>query len=785
MLRFICNTKLTITKIYKMKTIYITLMMIAMSLTSYSQQTYKGTVIDRKTNETLTGAMVKIKKTNTGVITDLSGNFELSNTTPVDSISVSFIGYTTKTVKWNQGIIITLSPSSLTMNQVIVTSSRDRQERKDAPIAISVITPQLLEDTKATSIDQVLNKVNGVFMVDLGNEQHSMSIRQPISYKSLFLYLEDGIPIRTTGVFNHNALIEINMASTQSMEVIKGPASSIYGSEAIGGAINFITKSPTLMPTGKIQIQGNNIGYKRADFAASNTFKKVGIVASGYYANRTNGPRDHSDFEKLALTLRGDWKINKRTIWTNALSYIDYETDMTGSLDSTTFFDQDFTSLHTFTNRTVNALRFRSSLTEYWSEKSKTTFTAFARNNSIGQTPSYRVKDDYKPWGGGSGDPLLAHGEINDNSFQSYGFVAQHKQSFKFLKANWITGASIDFSPNTYSANYISIDKNTDGIYTGFTKTDSLLADYQVGILNSSAYTQLEVTPFKHAKIISGIRYDRIDYDYDNNLDSLAFSGAPDEQNYFEHFTPKVGMTYDFGKGNGAYGNYSVGFSPPGVGDLYRGTKVPTLKPATYSNYEVGGWISLIKNKASIEVSFYQLNGTNEIISVLQGDGSSKNENAGQTKHEGVEYTLNLTPFKSLTLRFSGANSTHTFVKHEEGSTDLSGNDMNGAPKFIANAEITYKPHFIKNARISLEWQHASSYYLDTKNTETYPGFNLINIRAGYKIKNFDLWVNTINVTNSLYATNVRKSKWGKSYTIGSPLSVNIGVAYKFKGKKK
>ena len=768
-----------------MKTLYITLLMIAVSLNTYAQQLFTGQVIDAKTNEPLTGAMVKIDNTNKGGVTDLNGNFTLPSTQPIEFITVSFIGYESKQMKWKQNLIIPLSPSSLTINQVIVTSSRDRQERKDAPIAISVITPELLEDTKATSIDQVLNKVNGVFMVDLGNEQHSMSIRQPISYKSLFLYLEDGIPIRTMGVFNHNALIEINMASTQSMEIVKGPASSIYGSEAIGGAINFITKKPTLTPEGKIQIQGNNIGYKRADFFASNTWKNLGIVASGYYANRSNGPRDHSDFNKLALTLRGDWKINSKTLWTNALSYIDYETDMTGSLDSTNFFNQNFTSLHTFTNRTVNALRFRSTLTEYWSEKSKTTFTGFARNNSIGQTPSYRVKDDYKPWGGGSGNPLLAHGEVNDNSFQSYGVLAQHKQSFKFLKTNWITGVSVDYSPNTYSANYISIDKSSDGIYTGFTKSDSLLADYHVNLLNSSAYTQLEITPLKNTKIVGGIRYDRIDYDYDNNLDSLAFSGAPDEKNHFQHVTPKIGVTYDFGKGIGTYANYSVGFSPPGVGDLYRGTKVPTLKPATYSNYEVGGWITFAKNKARVELTYYQLNGTNEIIRVLQDDGSSINENAGQTKHEGIEYTINYTPIKSLSLRFSATNANHTFINYSEGSTDLSGNAMNGASKFISNAEVTFKPSFIKNARISLEWQHASSYYLDTKNTEKYPGFDLLNIRVGYKIKNFDFWVNAINITNSLYATNVRKSKWGKSYTIGSPLAINVGLAYNFKGKKK
>lgn len=758
--------------------------MMAFTYNSHTQQVHKGAVVDIETNEPLTGAIVRIQNTKEASITDLNGKFEFSNSTKIDSISVSFTGYMTKTVKWEQGMVVSLSPSSFILNQVIVTSNRDRQERKDAPMAISVISPQLLDETKATSVDQVLNKVNGVFMVNLGNEQHSMSMRQPLSYKSLFLYLEDGIPIRTMGVFNHNALIEINMASVQRIEVVKGPASSIYGSEAIGGAVNFITKKPTLLPTGKIQIQGNNIGYKRADFSASNTFNKVGFVVSGYYANRKNGPREHSDFEKLALTFRSDWKINNKTLWTNAVSYIDYKTDMTGGLDSANFFNQNFTSLQTFTYRKVNALRFRSTLTEYWNENSKTNFTAFVRNNSVGQNPHYRIKNDYKPWNG-TGNPLLAHGEVNVNAFQSYGFLAQHKQTFKFLKTNWISGLTVDYSPNTYKANYIVIDKNSEGVYTDYTKTDSLLADYNVGILNYSAYTQFEMTPLKRTKLVAGLRYDRINYNYDNNLDSMAFSGAPDGQNFFDHFTPKVGVTYDFGKGRGAYGNYSVGFSPPGVGDLYRGTKIPSLKPATYSNYEVGGWINFAKNKASIEVSLYQLNGTNEIISVLQDDGSSKNENAGQTKHEGIEYTLNYNPVKSLSFRFSGANSNHTFVKHVEGKVDLAGNQMNGAPKFIANSEIIYKPKFIKNARISLEWQHLSSYYMDTKNTEKYPGFNLINLRMGYKIKNFDLWMNVLNLTDELYATTVSKSKWGKSYRIGNPRSINIGVAYNFKGKKK
>ncbi len=64
-------------------------------------------------------------------------------------------------------------------------------------------------------------------MVNLGNEQHQMSIRQPMTTKSLFLFLEDGIPVRTTGLFNHNALLEMNMAAVKNIEVIKGPSSSL------------------------------------------------------------------------------------------------------------------------------------------------------------------------------------------------------------------------------------------------------------------------------------------------------------------------------------------------------------------------------------------------------------------------------------------------------------------------------------------------------------------------------------------------------------------------------
>ena len=54
--------------------------------------------------------------------------------------------------------------------------------------------------------------------------------------------LQDNIPLQSAAFFNHNALLEINIANTSKIEIIRGPASSMYGSEAIGGAVNFVSK---------------------------------------------------------------------------------------------------------------------------------------------------------------------------------------------------------------------------------------------------------------------------------------------------------------------------------------------------------------------------------------------------------------------------------------------------------------------------------------------------------------------------------------------------------------
>ena len=658
------------------------------------------------------------------------------------------------------------------LQEMIVTANRTAQKRIEAPVAIGTISTQTITDTKANQLDQLLNKVSGVFMVDLGNEQHEMSIRQPMSTAGVFLYLEDGIPIRTTGVYNHNALLEMNMTATQRMEIVRGPASALYGAEAIGGAVNVITQTPPATPTGYLSIQGNNNGYKRADAQFGTTTGKWGLVASGYYANRTNGPIQYSDFHKTAVTLRADYQANDQLTWTNSLTYINYYSDMYGSLDSMHFAQRNYNTPYSFTYRKVSALRARSQLNYRWTSHSITQLTLLYRDNSVGQNPSYYISNSLA-------DPFLANGQINNNSFHSYLALAQHQQQFGWLDSKLITGVSADISPSSYTARYIRIRRDAKGNYGSYTDTDSLLSNYSTGINNLATFFDYEIVPVKGFHLTTALRYDFFHYNFINTLPPSASTGAANTHNNFHRLTPKIGVTYNY-KGIGFYANYSQGYVPPQVTDLYNGVQVPYLKPQTFFNYEIGGWFSLWKNHLYVDWSLYRLDGTDQIISVRQNDGAFINQNAGKTRHTGIEYGLTWRPSEEWTLRVSASNSDHKFIVQYENNKDYSGNQMAAAPPFIANSELTWRPSFLKGWRISAEWQHLGSYWMDDANTQRYGGFDILNLRTGYRWHEWEVWINALNAGNTYYAALATRSTYGHSYNLGDPREVTIGLSYHF-----
>lgn len=752
------------------------------ALSGSAQTAVQGKLIDAITREPLQGASLHCtdKDCPCACLSGVDGSFIL-HCTDCRQLSVSYIGYQPRTLSLAEAQgLVTLAPSSSPLQEVVVTASRGEAVRRaQAPVAISTLSAKTLAETRAVSADQLLNKVSGVNMVNLGNEQHQMSIRQPMTTKSLFLYLEDGIPVRTTGLFNHNALLEMNLAATKSIEVIKGPSSSLYGSEAIGGVVNFISLKPTATPLARLSLQGSNMGFTRADAQLSMTRGRWGFVLSGYYADKRNGFMDYTDYHKGTATARIEYRINDKTLLTNSTTVVNYYSDMPSGVDSTMFATHTFSNPQTFTYREVKALRNHTTLNRNWTDRSHSSLTLIYRDNTIGQNPNYRIKDDYRKSGNSwIGKKDLAHGEVNESSFHSAAFVAQHRQEFSWKKASVTAGLSVDLSPSSYHAQYIRIKKDSvSKRYVSYQNTDSTLTDYRTRINNYAGFINFEFSPLNRLRLVASLRYDAFRYGFDNHLKPSAFSGSPDTLNQFRRISPKIGLTYSLSKRAGVYANYSQGFVPPQVTEMYTGVKVPDLRPSVFNNYEAGGWAEILHNRLSADLSIYRLEGSQEVISVRLDDGSSENRNAGKTLHRGIEFGLNATPVKEVSVRLSGAYSKHSFESFVEKGNNYSGNEMNNAPHWMHNAEVWYRPRFVKGLRLGAEWQKIGSYFMDPKNTARYEGYDVLNLRAGYAFRGFEIWLHVLNATDNYYSYISTKST-SYSYQLAEPRSFTLGFSY-------
>ncbi len=765
------------------KNIILSMVFILISSILFAQNTIDvNGIVKNSKNNPLQNVQIIDNTSKKGTTTDKNGKFYLKNVDSNSKLTFSYVGYATKTLPAKENMEIVLDESISDLDMVVVSASRTVQKRKELPVAISSISRTTLEEIQPTSIDQVINQVPGVLMVDLGNEQHMMAIRQPISTKSLFLYLEDGIPIRPTGVFNHNALLEMNMEAVQNIEVIRGPYSSLYGSEAIGGAINFITENPTKDLSGKIGLRGHNYGYLRADAKASQTFDKLGVYVGGYYSQIKDGIRDYGDYDKAAITAKITYDFNEDLHLSNTLTYVDYFSEMSGSLDETKFLNEDYSSYHTFTFRDAKALRFNSTLNKKWNDANNSTLSLIYRDNTMRQNPSYRIAND---------TPFDSHttGQLNDNSFNSYALYFQHNMKFETYKSNLSVGTNLDYSPKTYYAKVLDVYRDADGMFTSYTDTGVYSSDYAVDIVNTGFFMAGDMEPFENFKINAALRYDIYSYDFNNRLPAASDYSAQDAKETFTSFTPRLGFAYNFTKNIGAYTNYSVGFIPPSISDLFRKDDVPLLDPTTFDSYEIGGWFSLLENKLYIDLAAYSMLGKDEVVSVttkVDGITVRENKNVGESSHKGIEFGFKYKISNELKLRYSGSVAEHKYdnfitkIVDGEAVKDYSGNFMQGAPKWITNAGVTYKPAYLNGFRLNLEWQHVGEYYTDITNETTYEGYDVFNARLGYEVKKFNFYTNIMNLSDEIYSTRAN-TDWGKTtYTPGNPLTFLFGVNYKF-----
>ncbi len=669
------------------------------------------------------------------------------------------------------------------LNPIIISANRAATMRSEAPISVFQINAKQIADTKANLLTELLNKVPGVVMASFNHEQHTIAIRQPIGLNPYFLYLEDGIPIRPMGIFQNNGLIEINQAAISNIEVVKGPASSLYGPEAAGGAINFNTIAPTEKNNTSISYQRDAFGYQKLNITSSGYFKKNwGYSIATSLSNQKNGWQPSSDYKKLGINFRTDYKLNESTKLILAVTSNIYKAEAGGSVDSMTFYSRKFISQAPFAYRNIEANRARFTIEKNWQNNNFTQIHLIVRSNKIGQYPAYSIRRV-------TGKPAIAYGEINENSFKSIGFIAQNIKKFANKNIKLTNGISFDYAPNDYWAYFVLLNRDTKtGVYSvNKERPDSMLVNYNTKILNMATYAQLDWELGPRLRMILGGRLDIMKYNFDNFLKPSAFSGAPDEKNNFNRFTPKIGFTYQFTNKIGGYLNGSQGFSPPNISQLYRGVKVPELKAALFANYEIGGWASLWQNKLAIEASFYYMPSKNEVVRFVNADNSVENKSAGSAIHKGIEYSITFRPNTQLSISLNATNARHIFKQFRLSEKQVyDGKEMPLSPHFTGMTEIQFKPKWFKGFRISAEWQRVAKYFKDNENNLKYNdkalfgvhGLSILHVRTGYKFKNIELFANLNNATNELYTTYISRSTFGSNFYPSPPRNLTLGVSW-------
>ncbi|WP_258000787.1 TonB-dependent receptor family protein [Janthinobacterium sp. ROICE36] len=674
------------------------------------------------------------------------------------------------------------------IDTVVVSGSRAQAWLSETPQAIGVVNANMLERDKPKTMGDILNRIAGVYWNDLGNEQHSMSIRQPIGTNAVYQYLEDGIPIRPLGVFNHNSLNEMNMAGASGVEVVKGAASSLYGSNAVGGAVNFLTAGASATPTAKVGVRRDNVGgYTRYDTSASDTWGPLGLRFSHYSSRRSRDNwQEYSYGDKDSFSLRADYALSPTSQLRATIVHTDLDAAMTGSLFENDYRNNRGKSLNTFSYRKDKTTRMNLAWEGATTANGTSTVTVFTRKNDHGQIPAYSI---------GSCAGMLCKGVINNNHVDSLGLDVKHQQEFTWLRSRLVAGVYVDKSDNPFVSDNLSIVRDAaTGRYLRYTLANASnplgMRDYQTDILNTAVFAQWEFSPLAGTRVVLGGRSDAIRYDYHNKLapgGSVNY-GAPDESRSFSHVSPKLGATYALGLAGSAYANVSQGFTPPEVSQLYGKTGIANLQPSVYNNYELGLRWAFLQGRLKLDTALYRLDGRDTIVSYTLSPGNSENRNAGRTRSEGLELGLNYDsgPFDA---RLATAIARHRYLRYQVSSSlDYSGRTMPQAPRDITSIEIGYKP--VVGARVALEAVHQGRYWMNNANTVEYKGHALLNLRASYQLaRGLEAWAQVRNLMDKRYADSASSSYAGtgsyapnsqNQYTPGAPRSVMLGLGYTF-----
>ncbi|MCK9336761.1 MAG: TonB-dependent receptor [Arcobacteraceae bacterium] len=681
----------------------------------------------------------------------------------------------------------TVSYASATENLGLITvesSTIDDKfmEKKTEVSSVANVSGEKIDESHVENIQQILQQIPGITSEVKSGDSLKIHIRGVEN--QMYMGEKPGVAVVIDGVpvFERTGAVNIDLDNIESIKVIKGGASYLFGDDALSGAVIITTKRGAKYAHNFATIERGSFGYQKLLARTGYANDKLSFHVQGS-ERKADGYYEDSSYSAKYFNGKIQYYIDDSSDISFGTEYSQRKKDSHGTVGGETaaknnpqsIFDGDMDSRDYTRMYDVDLL------------KAFATYSKDFENNSNLLVNGYVYTDDTSFWSspqtrGATGLP----GTYTDEDYTTSNFYKQTqtgiKTEYRTSNESFATLLGLDLRDNEYKNK--TVNKTT---YK--TSTSPFAPTYYEGDIRSQDKTDENVYAiygeYKHQlndklSATLNLRYDTLKLDYTNLLTNLNLKKD------FNLYSYRVGSNYDLNDNQSLFINYSTGFRAPTINQMFAGDvsawgnteSNPNLKEEQSRNYEIGtrGYINTLFYEASI----FRLDRKNFIMKTSGNYGGSTStftdmwDNIGGARHEGFELALsdNITKDLSYNISYTFLKAKYTDYKNlaidldgDVNTTNLSFFDVTGnyiprTPKHTLNILLDYK--ITPKLTITSEINSKSNYYADDLNVIKIDNVTTLNLLTTYKTKlngyDLTLFARVDNLFDKFYYNTARSS---------------------------
>ncbi len=658
---------------------------------------------------------------------------------------------------------------------ITVTSTRSERLATDVVGNQASVSGSEIQFLSPTHVNEALQAIAGANISRNSGQESLISLRSPIFTGAgacgAFLTAQDGIPLRAAGFCNVNELFEAFTEQAGRIEVVRGPGSVLYGSNAMHGIVNIISRDVG-DESSYASMEGGSWGYLK--FNGSGAFRNGnhGFRLTGTVAH-DGGYVEDDGYNQQKAQLRheydnGEWEISSNFMFTN----LDQET--AGYLVGLDLYKDPVAAR---TNANPEAFRDAKSF-RYWS--------------TISTNVTDNVRWQFSPYARSMDMEFLMHflpGQpLEENKQKSIGF-----QNAFYINEGTELEIIAGFDGEIGKG---ELKQTQEGPSPGFLASripSGKQYDYEVDTKLIAGFVRAEYDVTDQLSVMGGVRAEHMKYDYDNRMtsgqvdengvpcahpDGCRYTRPADREDSFNNVSFEAGLLYKIDDNNSFFTRYSRGFRAPQSAELYRLQRnqlVADIDSVKLDSIEAG--LRGVADTYSYEVSAFYMKKDNVIF-----QDNRINVDNGKSKHIGVEGMFEYRFPIDVSIRANGSLAKHTYdFDYISDMINWNGLDIDTAPRNFGSIQLNWAP--ANKVKAGLEWIWMGSYYMEPTNTYKYEGHNYFNLRVEMEaMENVDVFFRVMNITNVRYA---ERADWapfgvGERYFVGKPRAFYGGARVRF-----